>query len=70
MFKRLWKKHKAYIIALLIFTVIGASVAEQAVYKANEPKFVTYDKFEKDLDASKFDKYIIITRKNICVTHC
>lgn len=55
MFKRLWKKHKAYIIALLIFTVIGASVAEQAVYKANEPKFVTYDKFEKDLDAGKID---------------
>lgn len=55
MFKQFLKKHKGYLIALLLFTIVGISVAEQALYELNEPKFVTYDKFEKDLEAGKID---------------
>lgn len=55
MLKKLWKKHKGYIIALILFVIVGGSVAEQAIYDANEPKFVTYEKFEKDLENGKID---------------
>lgn len=55
MMKKLWKKYKSYFIAMIIFLIVGGSTAEILISEANEPKFVSYNTFEKDLKAGKID---------------